>query len=168
MRVPLIKPVLAVIARLDTTGTWAANPAGSPTAGYDPDFREPYPVHQGANFTDARVYMAEVYVPCQFRTKRYGEERTTFGGDAPLTNFVFVFHRKDLERLSLLGSDRNPLLKKGDKIVRVLNKRGATVFTPELPLYIYRLDPASQGFGPDGFDIHIATTTERSNEPMGR
>jgi hypothetical protein len=87
-------------------------------------------------------------------------------GDAPITNISFVFHREDLENLGLLDSNRDVMLKKGDRISH-LEKYGAPVGTisknfSDPGLYIYEMRSRSWGFGPDGYDLEIALTTKRT------
>jgi hypothetical protein len=174
-RVRLLKPVAAVIERLHITGTWAEDPPGAAySEGYDKINRE---VVKFADEVTGAVesplkYMSEIRVPCQLEFPTYEELRQDFGGDAPLTTVVLVFHRRDLERLLLLDRDtKNCLLKKGDRVARVekLNIPGRIVHQfPNNGIYIYQLEPGSPGFGPDGYDLEIAYMTNRSAHHLGR
>lgn len=168
IRVPLISPVDAVVYRLDIQATWAVNPPGAEhAAGYDPVTEEPIIYRSAGVRVEPRQEMAAVRIPCQVETARFEELNMTFGGNDPVTNQVFVFHRRDLSRLSLLDSNGNCLLKAGDRIAS-LEKNGRTVKTYSEKLYIYRIDMGSQGFGPDGYDLEIAYTSYRSTGPQGR
>lgn len=169
MRVPLLNPVIAVCYRLDIQATWAANPPGTPTTGYDKTFREPIVSKTAAGVREVeRVEMTPVDIPCQVEDQSFERVHFVLGGDAPATNMVFVFHRRDLERLSLLDSNRRCLLKPGDRIDHVENRRtGTTVLTFKEPLYIYEVRPRSWGFGPDGYDLEVAYTTHRNALPLG-
>jgi len=158
--VPLIFPVTVVIVRLDPEATWAAQ-------GYDSIYEEAKPLQDATLLTDGLVYLPEVKLPCQFEVKTNAELKMVTGGDAPFSRWVFVLHRKDLRSRGLLDSDGTCSLKKGDRIVRV-EKGGRVVFTPKQDLYIYRIDPASQGFGVDGYDLELVYTMERSALTDGR
>lgn len=167
IRVPLIWPVDAVIYRLDIQATWGVNPPGSEhSTGYDPLLEEPVIYRTSGARTSPRQEMAAIRVPSQVETAREEELKMVFGGNDPVTNQVFVFHRRDLSRLSLIDVSGNCILKPGDRIGS-LEKSGRTVRTFDKPLYIYRIDMGSQGFGPDGYDLEIAYTSYRSADPRG-
>lgn len=168
MRVPLISPMTVVIQRLELGPTQGVvtTPEG---AGFDPDFREPVGLQGsgGSAVTDTRVYGEEIKIPCQVEFKTYEELQMVEQGDAGLTKIAAVLHRKHLKELDLLDDNGNVTLKKGDKIVR-FEKQGRTVLVPSGDLYVYRIDPASQGFGPDGYDLHIMWTSDRASSVTGR
>jgi len=162
MRVPLINPIKAVIYRLDIQAIWAADPAGDPAAGYDPTLREPYITDVDGVRTTTRVEMAAVKVPCQVETQSFEQLNAVFGGDDPVTDVVFVAHRQDLKKLSLLdATTRKCLLKPGDRIAHI-ERKGHQVLAYEKPLYIYEVRPRSWGFGPDGYDLEVLYTTYRA------
>lgn len=169
MRVPLISPMTVVIAPLDIAATQGQDPAGDATTGYDPDFREPIALQAsgGAPVTDTRVYGEDISIPCQIEFKTYEELQMIEAGDANLSKIAIVLHRRDLQRLGLLDADGNITIKKGDKIVR-FEKNGRTTLVPHEQLWVYRIDPASQGFGPDGYDLHIVWTADRTPSVYGR
>jgi hypothetical protein len=172
IRIPLIFPVKAVVYRLDIQSTWAVDPPGATASeGYNYITGEPniYRNASGARVVP-RVEMAPIDIPCQIEDARFEEIQMVFGGNSPITNLVFVFHRRDLENLGLLdASTRDCLLKTGDRIGSVKNTLGSTVKTFQKPLYIYEFRfPGSQGFGPDGYDLEIAYTSYRTADPQGR
>lgn len=159
-RVPLLNPILAVIERLDITSTWTQDPPGSASIGMHRVFREPEAYEESGEITDTRQYLTAVEVPCQFEVMTYEERQQTWGGDAPDSEIVLVLHRRDLARLSLIDvSTGNCILKTGDKITS-FKKRSKTVLTPDA-LYIFKIIPASEGMGPDGYDLHLVGTTNR-------
>jgi hypothetical protein len=116
-----------------------------------------------------RVEMDQVKIPCQVEDQSFERIHFVLGGDAESTNMVFVFHRRDLERLSLLDTlTRKCLLKPGDRIDHIENRAGtATTLTFKDPLYILEVRPRSWGFGPDGYDLEVAYTTNRPALPLG-
>jgi len=168
IRVPLISPLDVVIYRLDIQATWAEDPPGSDyDEGYDHILEEPVVSRTAGVRTVPRQEMTAVTVPAQVETAHYEELNAIFGGDNPATDQVFVFHRRDLERLSLLDANKDCVLKPGDRIDH-LEKNGRTVKTYSKPLYIYEIRMGSQGFGPDGYDLEMAYTSYRSTDPRGR
>lgn len=167
IRVPLINPVNAVIYRLDIQGTWAVDPPGSMTTGYDYLLREPVVSRTGGARSVARAELAAIRVPCQVEIQSFEQLQMVFGGNAPVTNIALVFHRRDLERLTLLDSNKKCLLKPADRISHI-EKSGRTVNTFEQSLYIYEVRPKSWGFGPDGYDLEVAYTTYRTTSSLGR
>ena len=170
---PLISPVYVQIYRLDITATWAQNPPGGETQGFDPVLREPIlyddPV-TGAR-TSPRQELSPVLVPCQIETRTFDELRETFGGDNPASTVVFVTRRKDLETLGLIdATTRNCTLKKSDRISRLesYNYPGTVIQTFDKPLYVYEILPGSYGFGSEGHSLEIIYSTHRSADPYGK
>lgn len=165
-RVPLLNWVKAVWHRLDIAATASADPPGPASEGFNRIFREPEAYEAAGEITDARQYMTVVEVPCQFEVMTYEERQQVFGGNAPDSEIVLVLHRKQLARLSLIDSTTgNILLKVGDKVT-ALKYRTRTVLTfPGDGLYIFKLLPASEGMGPDGYDLYLAGTSSRPFTP---
>jgi hypothetical protein len=165
--VPLLWPIDAVIHRIDIPATWAEDPPGTAhDKGYDDILREPV-ISRGDDAdrprTVPRVEYAQIRLPVQEEPKTNEELNMAATGDDPLSNVVFVCHRNDLRRLALLDtSTGNCLLKKGDRISH-LERKGTRVKVREWqkPLYIYRVDDGSQGFGLDNYDLHIIWTWHR-------
>lgn len=164
MRVPLIRPVVAVVRRLDIDATWDVNPPGTPTKGYNPILREPilYDHPTTGARTSPRVEGAEIRIPCQLEVQTFERLRMTFDGNAPVTEFVVVMHRIHLDPLGLIDAATGRcVLKARDRIVRIeaspVSTRVVQTFKKEL--YIYEVRPRSHGMGPDGHDLEIAYTT---------
>jgi hypothetical protein len=171
IRVPLLlQKSVAVIHRLHIEGTRDEDPPGEGNIGYDETLREPIVYDQNTNSPDtrqkARQELSETRVPCQVEVLTDEALRELGVGDAPITNMIFVFHRKDLEFLGLLDTNRDILLKKGDRISH-LEKYGTTIGTisktfADPGLYIYEMRAGSWGFGPDGYDLELALTSKRA------
>jgi len=167
VRVPLIDPVDAVIYRLDIAATWAEDPAGAPTQGYDSVLKEPYVVHQAGVRSVTRVEMSTpVTLPCQVEVQTFERINMYVQGSDDLTNMVFVFHMEDFEDQGLLDGNNQPVIKPGDRIDH-LEKDGDTVEVFNKALYIYEIRPASWGFGPTGRDLQLAYTSYRHPTPQG-
>jgi len=160
-RVPLLWPVDAVIERVDPSDTEIYDPDGNPVSGYDHDFREPrFEQQDSLTVAKATLYLPAIRVPCQVEVPTYDELRMAAAGDNPLAKMALVLHRQQLEELDLLDPvTGNCIIRRRDKLIAI-EKDGRPALTPEeLPLYIYELRPASWGFGPDGYDLHIAYMT---------
>lgn len=164
IRVPLLWPVDVIIYRLDIQGTWATDPPGSPTEGYNYLLREPVVSRTAGARTVTRAELAPVTVPAQVEVQTYQQLAATFGGDSAVTDIAFVTHRQDLETLGLLDANKHCLLKPGDRIDHI-EKTGRTVQTFTKQLFIYEVRPKSWGFGPDGYDLEVIYTTYRSADP---
>lgn len=169
--VPLLWPIDVVIHRLDIQATWAVDPAGTPDKGYDPILREPIIVHSDAAERErevTRIEMPPIRVPCQKESLKNEELNMAATGDDPLSEVRFVAHRSDLESLGLIESNGNCSLKKGDRISHC-ERRGTGVMVREWqkPLYIYRVDDGSDGFGYDNYDLHIIWTWHRPDAAQG-
>ena len=170
IRVPLLlQKAVAVIHRLDITSTWNVNPPGEKTTGYSHTFDEPivYDTSEVApnTRTSARTEMAAVRIPCQVEILTDEELRQIALGDDPITNLSLILHRRDLERLGLLDSNRDVLLKKGDRI-SCLERYGAASGTvvksfANPGLYVLEVRSGSWGFGPDGYDLERVITFRR-------
>jgi hypothetical protein len=165
VRVPLLNPITVVLYRLDIQATWSEDPPGAHASeGYDYLLREPVVSRTAGVRTVPRVETGPVSVPAQVEVLSYQQLQATFGGDNPATDTAFVLHRQDLESLGLLDSNRNCVLKPGDRVDH-LEMSGRTIQTFKKPLYVYEVRPRSWGFGPDGYDLEILYTTHRSADP---
>jgi hypothetical protein len=156
--------VIAVIYRLDISSTWAVNPPGADTTGYNPILREPIIKRVSGARTVTRAEMTPVYVPCQVETMTFEQLQATFGGDNPAIDMALVCHHKDLATLGLLDNNKRCTLKPGDRIDH-LEKNGRTIRDFIEPIYIYEVRPKSWGFGPDGYDLEVLYTSCRSVDP---
>jgi hypothetical protein len=165
--VPLIFPMKCVVRRLDIQATWAVDPPGAEhDTGYDYLLEEPVISRSSGARAHPRVEMTAVEIPCQIETARFEELQATFGGNDPVTNQVFVFHRAQLRALSLIDSTTGDcLLKPGDRI-ESLKKGTRTVRTYQKPLYVFELRMGSQGFGEDGYDLELCYTSYHSSGPQ--
>jgi len=142
---------------LDTAATKGAD-------GYDEDFREPI-VTGSTTRTAATQYKSVVRVPCQVEPIKHEELEQMVQGDTPLFQFRLVLHRADLDRLALIDSSTRQLqIRVNDKVtaIEAWNRPGTvTVPLPSDGLFIVQIQPASFGFGPDGFDLHLVFLSER-------
>jgi hypothetical protein len=171
-RVPLIlEKSLAVVHRLNPTATESLSPDPSVPAGYDKDFRtsvkydttgvDGKPVRQ-----TTRIEFPPVKIPCQVEIAKWEDLRQIFSGDMPTSDIQLVFHRVDLERLQLIDPQTREMhLKKGDRVQHLESHRRPGKITMPFDhsqgLYIFEIQPRSQGFGDDGFDLHMAWLSER-------
>lgn len=144
----LINKFVAVIARLDTATT-AAVPGG----GYDPEFDTAIPVQDGSQLgAPSRREMADLRINCQLDRKSWGEQNLGRGGRQIVADIVLTLHWPDLENLGLIGTDGEPTLKKGDRIVRIETVKGAVEATFDNPpgMFITDFERAGHGQAPFG------------------
>jgi hypothetical protein len=165
MRVPLLYPVVAVLHPLDPVATRAVDPPGAPTQGYDDILGEPIPYDAASGAaTDTRQESAELRIPCQVEVMTHEELQQMDTGDAPLSRYVLVFHRSDLDNLGLLdATTRKVSIKKNDRVSRI-EKKGfpGTVTHPlDHDLFVYKIEPGSWGMGPDGYDLELCYLATR-------
>lgn len=170
--VPLLFPSTVLISRLDITTSWAVNPPGTPTKGYDYDLREPraYEDPTSGNATDALRYKAQIRIPCQVETQTFEQMQHALGGDAPVTNMVFVLHNSDLVSLGYLNITTGALDLKTDDRIDAIERYGL----PGMPirifsdgLYIYQIKPASWGMGTTGQDLQLVYTSLKPRSQLG-
>ncbi len=164
IRIPLLNTVDIIIYRLDIQATWAVDPPGPATEGYDYVYREPVVERNAGVRTVNREEMAPVTVEVQVETQTFEQLQAAFGGDNAATDQAFVAHREQLADLGLLDAGNKCVLKPGDRIDHV-EKDGVVVLSYEKPLYIYEVRPRSWGCGPTGYDLEIIYTTHRSADP---
>lgn len=138
VRVPLLlQRVAAVVHRLDIAATEAFDVPGPAVSGYDRDFQEPIVFTTGGGAREsARQELPAVRIPCQTESLKFEELRQLFSGDVPSFNMILVFHRKNLEDLSLIDpTTRDPLVRVNDRVsaLEKLNAPGSIVqsFTGE-------------------------------------
>lgn len=169
MSVPLIDATsTAVIYRLDIQATAAVDPPGAETSGLDPIFGEPRVSYDGGYRRGSlRQEMSPaVRVPCQVEVKTAHQLSMTFSGNDAICEMTFVLHRKTLAGLGLLDSGGVCVIKPMDRIDRVEGHAGATVYTPNRPLFVYKVLPRSWGFGATGYDLEIVYTTHEQLDPQ--
>jgi hypothetical protein len=150
---------------LDISATRTLDPDGEDTAGYDPTFREPIVYDTGGIRTTSRQELPAVRIPCQVENATEERLRELGVGDDPVSNMLFVFHRLDLETLGLLDSNREVVIKKGDRISQ-LERYGSPVGTvikkfAEPGLFVWEVRGRSWGFGPDGYDLELCIVEKR-------
>ena len=168
-RVPLIlETSLAVIYRLNPSATESLVPYSGGT-GYNKSYREPIvydAVRQGKTVREyARSELPPIKVPCQVESGDFESLRQTQDGDAPDTSMILVVHRQDLTLMSLIDPDTNEILiKVNDRVSHLESSQLPGKVTQQFKgsgLYIQSVEPASFGFGPDGFDLHLLVLAER-------
>ena len=148
--IPLVFPVVAVIARLDPTAT-RADPPGAQTVGYEDAFGEPAVLPSDDRVgTSARVEQATVSVPCQFEDGTYDKQDMHAAGDSPDSRVVLVMHRDDLAELDLISATTgDALITKGDRLVRLEATDGTLIQTiPDPPgLFVTEARPIGADLG---------------------
>jgi len=165
LHIPLLDTCDVEIFRLDRPATWAVNPPGSEyAAGYDPVSEQPIVSWTNGSPVAPRQEMAAVRIAAQLEVASHERLRAAFGGDAPVSRWVFVVHRRQLRRLGLVDATTGDcLLKARDRIARVIRRRGTSAGQTvgfRMPLYIYETKPASAGVGPDGYSLELLYTME--------
>jgi hypothetical protein len=172
MSVPLVNALVAIVVeRLDIEATRLKDPPGSPSVGYSPEQRAPYPYHDPTtgDLTDTRQYQAEVRIPCQWEVQTWERLAKDFAGDAPDSNNVFVAHHAELSLLGLMDSDGAYHINKGDRITAIEKNGipGAVVRPLDGYLYIFEVQPRGQGFGDLAHDLALIYTTRRPDTSRG-
>jgi hypothetical protein len=168
--VPLIlQASAAVIYRLNTTATRAADPPGSAVSGYDDAFREPvaYDTTQGASVANRaveRVEYSPVRVPCQVEVANFDMLKESYQGNLQQGEFALVFAVQDLQFLSLIDPSTNkPIFGVGDRVsaIEKLNLPGIlSVPLSQGGMFFREVFPASWGFN-DTYNLWIGIITSR-------
>lgn len=176
IRVPLIlEKSAAIIHRLNLSATKQVRPYQGATSGYDPDFRETITYDRGPEANDlpdvdavrenARIEYPPVRVPCQVERLKFEEQQQFIQGNDPTTDLRIVFWRGDLEQMGLIDrKTRELFLHVNDRVetIEAWNKPGVATVQIEPPgVFIKEIQPGSFGFGPDGYDLHIAFVSRR-------
>jgi hypothetical protein len=172
IRVPLLlQPSVAVIHRLDISGTRAVDPPGEPDAGYDDTFRETIAYDDTATATrqTTRREMPPIRIPCQVEDPTEERLRQLGIGDDLFVTILLVLHRRDLDRLHLLDANRETKFKKGDRVSR-LERYGAPAGTvvkqfASPGFFVQETRAGSWGFGPDGYDLEFLALGRRREGP---
>lgn len=147
MRVRLINPFTAEIARLDTVAT-ESTAGGKP--GYDRTFREPEVKIVGGVRTSARAEKPAIQIPVQVEDRTWQALRAYDNGNSPETGIGLVAHYRDLRRLGLVDDATGKVaLNVNDRLVRILDKCGRVVSLVRTPpgLYCTEVRPMSYGIG---------------------
>ncbi len=177
IRVPLLlQKSVAIVHRLDISGTRTFDPPGEDTSGYDETANEPVfyddPVAPpGDQRTSSRQELASVRIPCQVENLTEERLRQMGIGDAGISNIALVFHRRDLKVLGLLDVDQEILIKKGDRVShleefgvppgKVIKRLGDN----KEGLFVEEVRGRSWGFGPSGYDLEIIMLKDRREGP---
>lgn len=171
-RVPLLLRVsVAVIHRLNQSASKDLRPYSGQTSGYDPDFKEPIVFDDVPNFgeesyrSSGRVELPPLRVPCQVEPINVDSLNQTAAGDMPRSSLQLVVHRMDLERLGLIDpSTREVAIHVNDRVSGIEQPGRPNVYTQKFPepgLFVTEVEPASFGFGPEGYDLHLIQIGER-------
>lgn len=149
----LVFPFLADIRRLDTVAT-AADPdgAGPLTSGYDDIYREPHVLIDTSDPTDregisARKEKAQILVPCQVEDDAFQRLQMLMNGNSPAGLLTLVFHFKDLESLALVDGAGMALIKPGDRLEAIHDKKGNLVQQVITPPGLFVQDAIPAGHG---------------------
>lgn len=146
----LIFPFVVELAQLDTAAT-AGSPAPGIASGYDPVFREPIRIPASGSQAGSKV---RVETMIQFRAQIEPDQQERLeemvSGDSPNSRMGIVAHFRDLESANLVGSDGRPLIRKRDRLTRILTTSGALVEEIPDPPGLYVVEVQSRGFGPGG------------------
>jgi hypothetical protein len=171
-RVPLLLNVsIAVIHRLNPSASKDLQPFSGQTSGYDPDFKEPIVFDDQPNVgstpvrTTGRLELPAIRVPCQVEPINVERLRQTNVGDSPDSSLQLVVHRMNLVELKLIDpTTRELALKVNDRVSGIEQENRPGVYTQKFPgqgLFIQEIQPASFGFGPEGYDLHLILLAER-------
>lgn len=153
MRGRLIKPFILEIALLDRAAT-AQDPdgAGSLESGYDPDFHEPIRIPDGSLRGASARKEEIVQVQAQIEPKEFDLLNMYTGGMSNDSKLTVICWAPELERKGLIDPmTGNVRFSVGDRLIRILSKRGKVVCTvPENPgLYLVEPQPRAFGLGSD-------------------
>lgn len=147
MRVRLINPFTAEIARLDTNATEESN-AIKP--GYDRTFREPKIVTIDGVRTTARAEKAPLRIPVQVEDRTWEALALYDAGNSPEIGIGLVAHFYDLHRMGLVSAETGKVdLNVNDRLVRILDRNGRVASVVRTPpgLYCTEVRPMSYGIG---------------------
>ena len=171
-RVPLLLQVsIAVIHRVNPSASKNLQPYTGQESGYDPDFKEPIVFDDVPDFGDepkratGLVELPPLRVPCQVEPINVDALNQTAAGDMPRSSLQLVVHRADLERLKLIEpSTREVAINVNDRVSGIEQPGRPNVYTQKFPepgLFVTEIAPASFGFGPEGYDLHLIQIGER-------
>lgn len=147
----LVFPFLIEIAPLDTAAT-AADPdgGGELESGYDPIFRAPKKIlADPADQTGAsgRVEGAVYTMPAQVEPEFFQRLEMLLAGDNPDGMMRLVFHFRDLENAGRVDANGLATIRKGDRINRILTKRGELVQVIPNPPGLFVTEALPRGMG---------------------
>lgn len=143
----LLYPFRCVFAYLDTESTEAANGG----TGFDDDFREPIQVGDGTQLGVSARMEGERVIRAQIEPSSFDALRKYANGDSRDARFTVVTHFSELERLGLVDSNGDPMIRVNDRLseIREDTMSAATVLlVPALPgLYVTQVMPIGFGLG---------------------
>jgi hypothetical protein len=159
----LIWPMFIEVERIDTDATRTTDPdaGGSLTSGYDDVFEEPVlvpaaevagaPPTGSPRGTVTTVYQTAIRLEAQIEVDDFNVLRQFASGDTPGFELRCVMHYAELERLGLIGLDGSTLLRKGDRLRRIISQDATTVlFEVPYPPGLYLMHPQDRSFGLSG------------------
>ena len=153
----LIFPNVAVIRRLDTVATRAAS-------GYDDDFQEFTLIDSDADGVGEaqRSEAAELRIPAQIATRRMEALFQAQHGQVPeTTNLELTMHFRDLTRLGLVHTDGKAKLELGDRLAKIEDKGGNTLFEFTEPPGMYLVAVRPSGFLGARRNLLVCTFADR-------
>lgn len=147
MRVRLINPFVACIARLDTVQTEKTT-GGKP--GYDATFGEPDVKIVDGRRVSARTEKSLLRVPVQVEDRTWEALRQYDNGNSPEIEIALVAHFHDLRKLGLVDCTNGRVsINVNDRLERIEDRCGAVVSVVRTPpgLYCVEARPTSYGIG---------------------
>lgn len=119
-------------------------------SGYDADFKEPVLIDRDDDgiAEPLRREFPPVLVPCQLEPEAFATLRMASSGNAPRSEFVLIFHFRDLERLGLVDATTgDALIRSSDRLVAIRDRAGALVQAIRSPPGLYVTESRPIGFG---------------------
>lgn len=147
MRVKLINPFVAVLARLDTNASERTT-GGKP--GYDATFREPEVKTIDGERTTGREEKRHLRIRVQVEDRTWEALKAYDNGKSPEIALGLVAHFYDLRKLGLVDCGTGkPALNVNDRLVQIEDLRGNVVSKVRTPpgLYCVEARPMSYGIG---------------------
>lgn len=136
----LIRPVLAEIARLDTSATREAG-------AYDDDFRTVRASRVGPERAGGRRELEPVRVPVQVEPTKEAEQKQAPAGNMPFTWVTLVMHHLDLVRLELVDENGLPKVRVNDRLVALYTSKGELIQRMAPPSYAVSVQAGGFGLG---------------------
>jgi len=117
--------------------------------GLDADFKEPALADGDDDGVPDKVRgeHTPIRVPCQIEPKTDDALRMFASGNAPHARAELIFHFADLERLSLVDANGEPLLGAGDRLATLYTRDGALVWRVPTPPGLFAIEVSPLGFG---------------------
>jgi hypothetical protein len=150
MRGRLIFPFLVDIYRLDADGTNDPPGVGGLPSGYDSVYQEPLVLPGGTGHdegTSARKELAAIRISAQVEPVSWQALQEMLNGDSSRSEFTLVFHYRDIEASSMVGTNGGALIKRGDRLGAIYKMDGTLVQTVPNPPGLFVTESRSAGFG---------------------